>query len=60
MGFIFSFLFYMSALIFGMPIANSVVEEKQNRVVEILATAIPIRLFISLVIRIEVLLLLVR
>ncbi len=43
MGFIFSFLFYMSALIFGMPIANSVVEEKQNRVVEILATAIPIR-----------------
>lgn len=43
MGFIFSFLFYMSSLIFGMPIANSVVEEKQNRVVEILATAIPIR-----------------
>lgn len=43
MGFIFSFLFYMSALIFGMPIANSVVEEKQNRVVEILATAIPNR-----------------
>lgn len=43
MGLIFSFLFYMSALIFGMPIANSVVEEKQNRVVEILATAIPIR-----------------
>ncbi|MFJ6415886.1 ABC transporter permease [Paeniglutamicibacter sp. NPDC091659] len=43
MGFVFSFLFYMSALIFGMPIANSVVEEKQNRVVEILATAIPIR-----------------
>lgn len=43
MGLIFSFLFYMSAMIFGMPIANSVVEEKQNRVVEILATAIPIR-----------------
>ena len=43
MGFIFSFLFYMSAMIFGLPIANSVVEEKQNRVVEILATAIPIR-----------------
>lgn len=43
MAFIFSFLFYMSAMIFGMPIANSVVEEKQNRVVEILATAIPIR-----------------
>lgn len=43
MGLVFSMLFYMSALIFGMPIANSVVEEKQNRVVEILATAIPIR-----------------
>lgn len=42
-GFIFSFLFYTAAIIFGMAIANSVVEEKQNRVVEILATAIPIR-----------------
>ncbi|WP_051479198.1 ABC transporter permease [Arthrobacter sp. H5] len=42
-GFIFSFLFYMASIIFGMAIANSVVEEKQNRVVEILATAIPIR-----------------
>ena len=42
-GFVFSFLFYMSAIIFGMAIANSVLEEKQNRVVEILATAIPIR-----------------
>lgn len=42
-GFAFSFLFYMSAIIFGMAIASSVLEEKQNRVVEILATAIPIR-----------------
>ena len=42
-SFIFAFLFYMAALIFGMAIANSVLEEKQNRVVEILATAIPIR-----------------
>ena len=42
-GFAFSFLFYMSAIIFGMAIATSVLEEKQNRVVEILATAIPIR-----------------
>lgn len=42
-AFIFAFLFYMAALIFGMAIANSVLEEKQNRVVEILATAIPIR-----------------
>ncbi|GAB3260553.1 ABC transporter permease [Arthrobacter pigmenti] len=42
-SFVFSFLFYISAIIFGMAIANSVLEEKQNRVVEILATAIPIR-----------------
>ncbi|KRF08730.1 multidrug ABC transporter permease [Arthrobacter sp. Soil782] len=42
-GFAFSFLFYMASIIFGMAIANSVVEEKQNRVVEILATAIPVR-----------------
>ncbi len=33
----------MAAIIFGLQIVNSVVEEKQNRVVEILATAIPIR-----------------
>lgn len=43
MALVFSFLFYMSALIFGMPIANSVIEEKQNRVVEILASAISLR-----------------
>lgn len=42
-GFAFSFLFYTASIIFGMAIANSVVEEKQNRVVEILATAIPVR-----------------
>ncbi|MBI9115664.1 ABC transporter permease [Sanguibacter suaedae] len=42
-GTIFAFLFYFSAIIFGMAIANSVLEEKQNRVVEILATAIPVR-----------------
>ncbi|MCQ1999821.1 ABC transporter permease [Arthrobacter zhaoxinii] len=42
-GFAFSFLFYMATILFGMAIATSVLEEKQNRVVEILATAIPIR-----------------
>ncbi|RWZ84958.1 ABC transporter permease [Glutamicibacter sp. HZAU] len=40
MGLVFSFLFYMAAFLFGMPIANSVIEEKQNRVVEILASTI--------------------
>ncbi|MEX5298923.1 ABC transporter permease [Kocuria sp. CPCC 205292] len=43
MGFVFAFLFYLAAILFGMAIANSVLEEKQNRVVEILATAVPVR-----------------
>jgi ABC-2 type transport system permease protein len=42
-GFAFAFLFYVTALTFGMAIAQSVVEEKQSRVVEILAAAIPVR-----------------
>jgi ABC-2 type transport system permease protein len=42
-GFVFAFLFYMAALMFGMQIAQSVVEEKQSRIVEILAAAIPIQ-----------------
>lgn len=42
-GFFMAFLFYMAALIFGMQIANSVVEEKQSRIVEIIATSIPVR-----------------
>lgn len=42
-SFVFAFLFYMASFIFGLTIANSVLEEKQNRVVEILATSIPIR-----------------
>ena len=36
-------LFYMASLIFGMTLANSVVEEKQSRIVEIIATKIPVR-----------------
>ena len=43
MGLVFAFLFYLAAILFGMAIANSVLEEKQNRVVEILATAVPVR-----------------
>ncbi len=39
----FAFLFYLTALVFGMSIAQSVIEEKQNRVVEILAAAVPVR-----------------
>lgn len=42
-SYVFAFLFYMASLLFGMSIAQSVVEEKQNRIVEILASAIPLR-----------------
>ncbi|MEV0250824.1 ABC transporter permease [Nocardia sp. NPDC050712] len=42
-SFIFAFLFYMASTMFGMTIAQSVLEEKQNRIVEILASAIPLR-----------------
>ncbi|MFF1823138.1 ABC transporter permease [Kribbella sp. NPDC058245] len=36
-------VFYMTALGFGMMIAQSVVQEKESRVVEILAASVPIR-----------------
>ena len=39
----FVMVFYLAAFIFGMPIAQSVVEEKQSRIVEILASAIPLK-----------------
>jgi ABC-2 type transport system permease protein len=42
-GFSFAFLFYTASLMFGITLANSVVEEKQSRIVEIIATAIPLR-----------------
>ena len=42
-GVVFVFLFYFATMLFGMPIAQSVVEEKQSRIVEILASAIPLR-----------------
>jgi ABC-2 type transport system permease protein len=42
-GFAMAFLFYMSAIFFGMAIATSVVEEKQSRIVEILAAAISVK-----------------
>ncbi len=43
LGLAYAVLFYVAALLFGMQIAQSVVEEKQSRIVEILATAIPLR-----------------
>lgn len=42
-GMVFAMLFYMAAMLFGVQIANSVVEEKQSRIVEILAAMIPVR-----------------
>ncbi|SEJ61250.1 ABC transporter permease [Demequina mangrovi] len=40
---IFGFMFYFTVLTFGVAIAQSVVEEKSSRVVEILVAAVPIR-----------------
>lgn len=42
-GAVFSVLFLMSAMTYGMQIAQSVVEEKQSRIIEILTAAIPVR-----------------
>ena len=43
----FGVVFMMSAMSFGMPVATSVVEEKQTRVVEILITSIPARALLA-------------
>ena len=43
----FSLLFFMAAVLFGQQIAASVVEEKQSRLVEIIATAIPLRALLA-------------
>lgn len=43
MGFVLAFLFYMASIGFGMQLAGSVVEEKASRIVEIIATKIPVR-----------------
>lgn len=40
---VFVILFYITALSFGMTIAASVTQEKESRVVEILAAAVPVR-----------------
>ncbi|WP_427384334.1 ABC transporter permease [Janibacter sp. G56] len=41
-GFALSFLFYIASLTFGIALANSVVEEKASRIVEIITTKIPV------------------
>ncbi|MFF8804642.1 ABC transporter permease [Streptomyces omiyaensis] len=39
----FGFLFYLAAVLLGAALATSVVEEKQNRIVELIASSVPIR-----------------
>lgn len=46
-SFAFALLFFMAAILFGQQIAASVVEEKQSRLVEIIATAIPLRALLA-------------
>ncbi|HSO65080.1 MAG TPA: ABC transporter permease [Ornithinibacter sp.] len=43
MAFALAFLFYLASVGFGTALAGSVVEEKQSRIVEIIATKIPVR-----------------
>lgn len=43
----FAFVFYVTALSFGMVLAQSVVQEKESRIVEILAAAIPVRALLA-------------
>jgi ABC-2 type transport system permease protein len=43
----FGIVFFMSAITFGSTIAQSVVEEKQTRVVEILMSTIPVRALLA-------------
>ncbi|WP_447947054.1 ABC transporter permease [Microbacterium lacticum] len=47
LGLIFGLVFMMAAITFGSPIATSVVEEKQTRVIEILLSAIPARALLA-------------
>ena len=47
LGIAFGLVFMMAAITFGSPIATSVVEEKQTRVIEILLSAIPARTLLA-------------
>jgi ABC-2 type transport system permease protein len=46
LGLAFGLLFSITTVIFGLNIAQSVVEEKQSRVVELLVAAVPIRMLL--------------
>ncbi|MGS2618555.1 ABC transporter permease [Micromonospora sp. LZ34] len=45
--FAFAFVFFVTSQTFGVQIAQSVVEEKQTRVVEILVAAVPVRALLA-------------
>ncbi|MEO5832599.1 MAG: ABC transporter permease [Nakamurella sp.] len=45
--FAFAIIFFMTSLTFGLSIAQSVVEEKQTRIVEILVAAMPVRALLA-------------
>ncbi|WP_300267236.1 ABC transporter permease [Microbacterium sp.] len=47
LGFGFGLVFMMAAMMFGLPVATSVVEEKQTRVVEILLSTVPARVLLA-------------
>ncbi len=47
LGIGFGLVFMMAAMMFGSPIATSVVEEKQTRVIEILLSTIPARVLLA-------------
>lgn len=47
LGIAFGLVFMMAAISFGTPIATSVVEEKQTRVIEILLSSIPARVLLA-------------
>ncbi|GAA4812619.1 ABC transporter permease [Nocardioides caeni] len=43
LGFALAFMFYLASIIFGMTLAQSITEEKQSRIVEMIAAAVPLR-----------------
>jgi ABC-2 type transport system permease protein len=47
LGVAFAVVFFTSSMMFGTTIAQSVVEEKQSRVVEILVAAVPVRALLA-------------
>ncbi|MGI5950386.1 MAG: ABC transporter permease [Brooklawnia sp.] len=46
-GLAFAVLFMMSSMLYGMQIAQSVIEEKQSRIIEILVSVIPVRALLA-------------